>query len=352
MKILVTGTAGFIGFHLANRLIDRGDEVVGLDSINEYYDIRLKYGRLEVAGINKQEIEYNRVVQSKKKPNYRFIKLNLEDKSNIDKLFASEKFDKVCNLAAQAGVRYSLTNPQVYIDSNITGFLNILEACRHYPVEHLSYASSSSVYGLNEKQPFSTSHNVDHPISLYASSKKANELMAHTYSHLFQIPTTGLRFFTVYGPWGRPDMALFIFAKAILEGRPIDIFNKGKMQRDFTYVDDIVQGIIHVIDQPPKANVTWDGLIPDPSTSKAPYKIYNIGNSNPVLLMDFINAIERELGMEAKKNLLPMQPGDVPSTWADVSDLVENLRYKPNTPVSEGIKQFVIWYKEFYSNIS
>jgi UDP-glucuronate 4-epimerase len=352
MKILVTGTAGFIGFHLANRLIDRGDEVVGLDSINDYYDIRLKYGRLEVAGINKQEIEYNRVVQSKKKPNYRFIKLNLEDKSNIDKLFASEKFDKVCNLAAQAGVRYSLTNPQAYIDSNITGFLNILEACRYYPVEHLSYASSSSVYGLNEKQPFSTSDNVDHPISLYASSKKANELMAHTYSHLFQIPTTGLRFFTVYGPWGRPDMALFIFAKAILEGRPIDIFNKGRMQRDFTYVDDIVQGIIHVIDQPPKANATWNGLIPDPSTSKAPYKIYNIGNSNPVLLMDFINAIERELGMEAKKNLLPMQPGDVPSTWADVSDLVENLRYKPNTPVSEGIKQFVVWYKEFYSNIS
>ena len=352
MKILVTGTAGFIGSHLANRLIARGDDVVGLDSINDYYDVRLKYGRLEVAGINQLEIEYNRLINSKKNPNYRFIKLNLEDKPNIDELFAREKFDKVCNLAAQAGVRYSLTNPQVYIDSNITGFLNILEACRHHPVEHLSYASSSSVYGLNEKQPFSTSQNVDHPISLYATSKKANELMAHTYSHLFQIPTTGLRFFTVYGPWGRPDMALFIFAKAILEGKPIDIFNNGKMQRDFTYVDDIVQGIIHVIDQPPKANAAWNGLTPDPSTSKAPYKIYNIGNSNPVLLMDFINAIEKELGIEAKKNLLPMQPGDVPSTWADVSDLVENLRYKPNTPVSEGIKRFVAWYKEFYSNFS
>jgi UDP-glucuronate 4-epimerase len=352
MKILVTGTAGFIGFHLANRLIERGDEVVGLDSINDYYDIRIKYGRLSVAGINQNEIAYNHLIQSKKKSNYRFIKLNLEDKTNIDKLFEKEKFDKVSNLAAQAGVRYSLTNPQVYIDSNITGFLNILEACRHYPVAHLCYASSSSVYGLNEKQPFSTSQNVDHPISLYATSKKANELMAHTYSHLFQIPTTGLRFFTVYGPWGRPDMALFLFTKAILEDKPIDIFNQGKMQRDFTYVDDIVEGIIRVIDQPPVGNANWSGLNSDPSISKAPYKIYNIGNSSPVLLMDFINSIEKELGKEAKKNLLPMQPGDVPSTWADVSDLVENLKYKPNTSVSQGIKRFVEWYKDFYSNIS
>jgi UDP-glucuronate 4-epimerase len=352
MKILVTGTAGFIGFHLANRLIARGDDVVGLDAINKYYDVRLKYGRLELAGINTKTLDYNRIVQSEKHPNYRFIKLNLEDKANLDQLFAKEKFDKVCNLAAQAGVRYSLTNPQVYVDSNITGFLNILEACRFYPVKHLAYASSSSVYGLNEKQPFSTSHNVDHPISLYATSKKANELMAHTYSHLFGIPTTGLRFFTVYGPWGRPDMALFIFTKAILEGKPIDIFNKGEMKRDFTYVDDIVEGLIHVIDNPPVANDKWDAGLPDPSTSKAPYKIYNIGNSSPVLLMDFISAIEGELGIQAQKNLLPMQPGDVPSTWADVSDLIENLNYKPNTPISKGIKEFVHWYKEFYGNFS
>jgi len=351
MKILVTGTAGFIGFHLANYLINRGDEVVGLDSINEYYDVRLKYGRLKLAGIDQQAIIYNHLITSNKKPNYRFIKLNLEDKANIDHLFAKENFDQVCNLAAQAGVRYSLTNPQVYVDSNITGFLNILEACRYYPVKHLSYASSSSVYGLNEKQPFSTSHNVDHPISLYAASKKANELMAHTYSHLFGIPTTGLRFFTVYGPWGRPDMALFIFTKAIVEGKPIDIFNQGKMQRDFTYIDDIVKGIVHVIDNPPAGNENWSGILPDPSTSKAPYKVYNIGNSSPVLLMDFVNAIEQELGMKAQKNLLPMQPGDVPSTWADVTDLIENLNYKPDTPISKGIKEFVNWYKEFYSNI-
>jgi UDP-glucuronate 4-epimerase len=352
MKILVTGTAGFIGFHLAKRLIERGDEVIGLDSINDYYDIRLKYGRLEKAGINPHEIEYNRLIASKYKENYRFIQLNLEDKSNIDELFIHEKFDQVCNLAAQAGVRYSLTNPYAYIDSNITGFLNILEACRHHPVAHLSYASSSSVYGLNEKQPFSTRHNVDHPVSLYATSKKANELMAHTYSHLFGIPTTGLRFFTVYGPWGRPDMALFIFTKSMLEGRPVDIFNHGEMKRDFTYIDDIVEGIVRVIDNPPEGNKKWSGFSPDPSTSKARYKVYNIGNSSPVLLMDFVNAIEKELGLKAQMNLLPMQPGDVPSTWADVSDLAEDLNYKPNTPVSEGIKKFVAWYKEFYGNIS
>ena len=348
MKILVTGTAGFIGFHLANRLLERGDVVIGLDSINDYYDENLKYSRLKVCGISREEVEYNKLVSSKKYPNYRFIKLNLEDKENINSLFATEKFDKVCNLAAQAGVRYSLTNPDVYINSNITGFLNILEACRYNPVKHLAYASSSSVYGLNESQPFSTRQNVDHPISLYASSKKANELMAHTYSYLFNIPTTGLRFFTVYGPWGRPDMALFLFTKAILEGKPIDIFNKGEMKRDFTYIDDIVEGIIRVIDNPPAGNKEWKGLTPDPSSSKAPYKIYNIGNSNPVRLMDFIEEIEKELGLKAQKNLLPMQPGDVPSTWADVTDLTENLNYKPNTSVKEGIKNFLTWYRDYY----
>jgi len=348
MKILVTGTAGFIGFHLAKRLLERGDEVIGLDSINDYYDVNLKLGRLNICGIDTQQIEYNKLVSSIKYPKYRFIKLSLEDKENINKLFASEKFDKVCNLAAQAGVRYSLTNPDVYINSNITGFLNILEACRFHPVKHLAYASSSSVYGLNEEQPFSTRQNVDHPISLYATSKKANELMAHTYSYLFNIPTTGLRFFTVYGPWGRPDMALFLFTKAILEGKPIDIFNKGEMKRDFTYIDDIVEGIIRVIDNPPAGDKSWNGKKPESSSSKAPYKIYNIGNSNPVRLMDFIEAIEKELGSVAKKNLLPMQPGDVPSTWADVTDLSEQLNYKPDTSVQAGIKNFIAWYKEFY----
>jgi len=348
MKILVTGTAGFIGFHLAKRLLERGDEVIGLDSINDYYDVNLKLGRLNICGIDTQQIEYNKLVSSIKYPKYRFIKLSLEDKENINKLFAGEKFDKVCNLAAQAGVRYSLTNPDVYINSNITGFLNILEACRFHPVKHLAYASSSSVYGLNEEQPFSTHQNVDHPISLYATSKKANELMAHTYSYLFNIPTTGLRFFTVYGPWGRPDMALFLFTKAIIEGKPIDIFNKGEMKRDFTYIDDIVEGIIRVIDNPPAGDKNWNGKKPESSSSKAPYKIYNIGNSNPVRLMDFIEAIEKELGSVAKKNLLPMQPGDVPSTWADVTDLSEQLNYKPNTSVQTGIKNFIAWYKEFY----
>ena len=348
MKILVTGTAGFIGFHLANRLIERGDEVIGLDSINDYYDLSVKYGRLEFAGINKGDIQYNKIISSTKFKNYKFIQLKLEDKENLDILFKTEKFDKVCNLAAQAGVRYSLTNPYAYINSNITGFINILEACRHFEIKHLAYASSSSVYGINEKQPFSTSDNVDHPISLYAASKKANELMAHTYSYLFGVPTTGLRFFTVYGPWGRPDMALFLFTKAILEGKPIEVFNQGDMKRDFTYVADIVEGIIRVIDNPPLPNPNWSALDSDPSTSKAPYKIYNIGNSNPVKLMDFIEAIENELGIKAEKNLLPMQPGDVPATWADVSDLVTNLDYKPDTSIKLGIKNFVSWYREFY----
>lgn len=349
MKILITGTAGFIGFHLAKRLLERGDEVIGLDSINDYYDVNLKYGRLQVCGIDKEEIQYNKLVRSKIYPHYRFIQLQLEDKENIDKLFATENFDNVCNLAAQAGVRHSLTHPHTYINSNITGFLNILEACRFHPVKHLAYASSSSVYGINTNQPFSTSQNIDHPISLYAASKKANELMAHTYSYLYGIPSTGLRFFSVYGPWGRPDMALFIFTRSILEGKAIEVYNNGEMKRDFTYVDDIVEGIIRVIDNPPAKNPEWSSLNPDPATSVAPYKIYNIGNCNPVKLMDFIEAIESELGIKAQKNFLPMQPGDVPVNWADVSDLTRCLQYKPNTPVTEGIKNFVKWYRGFYN---
>ncbi|MDQ1340517.1 MAG: UDP-glucuronate 4-epimerase [Campylobacterota bacterium] len=348
MKHLITGTAGFIGFHLAIKLLERGDEVIGLDNINDYYDVNVKYGRLKESGIEKEEIAYAKKVLSKKYPNYKFIKLNLEDKSEIDKLFKEEKFDKVCNLAAQAGVRYSLTNPDAYISSNIVGFINLLEACRHNDIKHLSYASSSSVYGLNEEQPFSTHDNVDHPISLYAASKKSNELMAHTYSHLYKIPTTGLRFFTVYGPWGRPDMALFLFTKAILEDKPIDVFNYGEMQRDFTYIGDIVEGIIRVIDNPPVGNPLWSGKNPDPSSSKAPYKIYNIGNNNPVKLLDFINAIEKTIGKNAKKNMLPIQAGDVPSTYADVSGLIDDFGYKPNTPVEKGIEQFIKWYREFF----
>ena len=348
MKILITGTAGFIGFHLANRLIARGDEVVGLDAINDYYDVNLKYDRLAYAGIKKEEIAPGKLVQSKKHDNYRFIQLQLEDKAGIDKLFANEKFDAVCNLAAQAGVRYSLINPQAYVDSNIVGFVNILEACRHNKVGHLAYASSSSVYGLNESMPFSTSDNVDHPVSLYAASKKSNELMAHTYSHLFNIPTTGLRFFTVYGPWGRPDMALFLFTEAILKDEPIKVFNHGKMVRDFTYVDDIVEGIVRVIDHPPAGDPTWSGKDPNPSTSQAPYQIYNIGNNNPIELMAFIEAIEKALGKEAKKNMMPIQPGDVPATYANVQDLVDNLGYKPETTVQEGIDAFVAWYREYY----
>lgn len=348
MKILVTGTAGFIGSFLAERLVARGDEVIGLDSVNDYYDVKVKLGRLDRAGIDSGKVEYNKLMQSTKYPNYKFIKMNLEDKENIDALFKDQKFERVCNLAAQAGVRYSLINPQAYVDANIVGFVNILEACRHNEIEHLAYASSSSVYGLNESMPFSTSDNVDHPVSLYAASKKANELMGHTYSHLFGLPTTGLRFFTVYGPWGRPDMALFLFTKAILEDKPIDVFNFGEMKRDFTYIDDIVEGVIRVIDNPPKGKDDWSGEKPDPSCSKAPYKIYNIGNSAPVLLMDFIGAIEKAVGKTAEKNMMPLQPGDVPATWADVTDLVEDLDYKPATPIQEGVDKFVKWYREFY----
>jgi len=337
MKILVTGSAGFIGFHLTNKLLNRGDEVIGLDSINDYYDVNLKYARLNDAGINKTDISYNSVVKSTKFENYSFIQLKLEDTDNIAAFFSNNKFDAVCNLAAQAGVRYSLINPQAYIKSNITGFVNILEGCRSQNIKHLAYASSSSVYGSNTNLPFSTSDNVDNPVSLYAATKKSNELMAHTYSHLFGFPTTGLRFFTVYGPWGRPDMALFLFAEAMMKGEAIKVFNHGKMMRDFTYVDDIVEGVIRVIDNPPLSK-------------KPPYKIYNIGNSQPVQLMDFIDEIENNLGIEAKKDLMPIQPGDVPATWANVDDLVADLDYKPETSVKTGIKNFINWYKEYYSN--
>jgi UDP-glucuronate 4-epimerase len=348
MKILITGTAGFIGFHLANKLIARGDEVVGLDCINDYYDPNVKYGRLGYAGIDKKDIEYNKLTQSSKTANYRFIKLQLEDKENLDSLFELERFDTVCNLAAQAGVRYSIENPMAYINANIIGFINILEACRDHGVENLSYASSSSVYGLNESYPFSTADNVDHPMSLYAATKKSNELMAHTYSHLYGISTTGLRFFTVYGPWGRPDMALFLFTKAALEERSIDVFNHGEMLRDFTYVDDIVEGVTRIIDNPAQPNLDWSGMEPDPSTSSAPYKIYNIGNNDPVKLMDFITAIENALGKKIQKNMMPLQAGDVPATYANVDDLVQNLDYRPSTPIQKGIDNFVAWYRDFF----
>ena len=348
MKILVTGTAGFIGAHLARRLVARGDDVVGLDSINDYYDIQVKYGRLQQAGIPQAAISYGTLVNSDVHRNYRFIKLQLEDKSALEALCQQEKFDAVCNLAAQAGVRYSLQNPQAYIDSNVVGFINILEACRHYGINNLSYASSSSVYGLNETLPFATTHNVDHPISLYAASKKSNELMAHTYSHLFGIRTTGLRFFTVYGPWGRPDMALFLFTKAALEGKTIQVFNNGDMKRDFTYIDDIVEGVVRVIDNPARVNPDWSGKAPDPGSSSAPYKVYNIGNNNPVRLMDFIEAIEKALGLTIKKEFLPMQAGDVPATYADVTDLVADMDYRPATPVQAGVDRFVAWYRQFY----
>ncbi len=333
MKILVTGAAGFIGSNLSLRLLARGDEVVGIDNLNDYYDINLKLARLER-------------LQSHER--FKFIKLEIADKQAMEELFAREKFQRVMHLAAQAGVRYSITNPHAYIDSNIVGFINILEGCRHNGVEHLAYASSSSVYGANTQMPFSIHDNVDHPVSLYAASKKANELMAHTYSHLYRLPTTGLRFFTVYGPWGRPDMSLFMFTRNILEGKPIDVFNYGNHRRDFTYVDDIVEGVIRVIDKPAQVNDSWSGENPDPATSLSPYRIYNIGNNNPVNLLTFIEILEKCLGKEAIKNMLPLQPGDVPDTYADVSDLVNDMGYKPATPLEDGIRNFVEWYKEFY----
>lgn len=350
MKVLVTGAAGFIGFHVAEKLLQRGDTVVGLDVINDYYDVNLKYGRLNAAGIQQERILDNALIQSDRHTGYRFIKLDLTDKTRLMELFEREQFDAVIHLAAQAGVRYSITNPQAYIDSNITGFFNIIEACRHHPVRHLLYASSSSVYGLNEQMPFSESHGVSHPISLYAASKKSNELMAHTYSHLFQIPTTGLRFFTVYGPWGRPDMALFIFTRAILGGEPIKVFNDGKMLRDFTYIDDIVQGIIKLLDKPPVADQKWNGEHPDAASSSAPYKVYNIGNSTPVKLLDFIEALEEATGKPAIKDFQPLQPGDVLATWADTSNIEQDVNYRSTTPVKEGVKLFVDWYKTFYKS--
>lgn len=349
MKILVTGTAGFIGFYTAVKLLKQGHTVVGLDSINDYYDVNLKYGRLQESGIKQSDIEYGVTIQSDLYPDYSFTQLKLEDKPALDALFEQEQFDAVCNLAAQAGVRYSLENPNAYIDSNILGFMNVLEACRHNGVINLSYASSSSVYGLNEAMPFSTSHGVNHPVSLYAATKKSNELMAHTYAHLYGIQCTGLRFFTVYGPWGRPDMAPFIFTKAALNGDTIKVFNNGKMKRDFTYIDDIVEGVVRVIESPSKTNNKWNAKQPDPSSSSAPYKIYNIGNSEPIELMAFIEAIEDAAGVEIQKDFQPIQPGDVVATYADVSELENDMGYRPSTPVTEGMKRTVEWYKQFYN---
>jgi UDP-glucuronate 4-epimerase len=333
MKILVTGTAGFIGNELAIRLLERGDEVIGVDNVNDYYDVRLKEARLE---------------RIKSHPGFTEIRVGLHEREAMEAVFAQHKPQRVVNLAAQAGVRYSLKNPYAYVDSNLLGFVNILEGCRHHSMEHLVYASSSSVYGANTRMPFSVHHNVDHPVSLYAASKKANELMAHTYSHLYGIPTTGLRFFTVYGPWGRPDMAYFSFTRDILEGRAINVFNHGDMLRDFTYIDDIVEGVIRVLDKAPSGNVDWSGDAPDPGTSRAPYKLYNIGNNNPVRLMDMIETLERCLGKTAVKNFLPMQPGDVPATFADVDDLMRDVGFKPATSIEEGLEKFASWYREFY----
>jgi UDP-glucuronate 4-epimerase len=348
MKVLVTGTAGFIGYHLAKYLLERGDEVVGIDNINDYYDVNLKHGRLSETGINGLSLEYGKAVRSTKYPNYQFVKLDLTDHGKMKKLFKGCHFDAVCNLAAQAGVRYSLTNPRAYIDSNITGFLNVLECCRTHNIKHFVYASSSSVYGLNKRMPFSASHQANHPVSIYAATKKSNELMAHTYSHLFKLPTTGLRFFTVYGPWGRPDMAPFLFTKAILEHKQIDIFNNGKMKRDFTYIDDIVDGIVRVIDHPAKKSVLWDASVPDPSSSNVPYRVFNIGRGESVDLLEFITEIEKNIGEIADKNYMPMQNGDVAETWADISVMKKMLAYDPKVSVSEGVRNFVNWYKDFY----
>ena len=332
-RILVTGAAGFIGSHLCQRLLARGDTVIGLDNMNDYYEVSLKEGRLK---------------RLTDKDNFTFVKCDLADRGGMEKLFAEYKFDAVVNLAAQAGVRYSLTNPRAYVDANLVGFMNVLEGCRHQQVAHLVYASSSSVYGANTSMPFSVHDNIDHPLSLYAASKKANELMAHTYAHLYGLPCTGLRFFTVYGPWGRPDMALFLFTRAILAGEPIDVFNHGRMRRDFTYIDDIVEGVVRVTDQPAQPNPEWSGDTPDPGTSSAPYQVYNIGNNKPVELMYLIETLEKALGKVAVKNFLPIQPGDVPATWADVDDLSNDVGFRPATPIEVGVGQFVKWYKEYY----
>jgi UDP-glucuronate 4-epimerase len=334
VKILVTGAAGFIGMTASLRLLARGDEVVGLDNMNDYYEVSLKESRLK---------------RLTALPGFRFVKLDVADRAGMEALFAAEKFDKVIHLAAQAGVRYSIQNPHAYVDSNLVGFINILEGCRHHQVQHLVYASSSSVYGGNTKMPFSEHDSVDHPVSLYAATKKANELMAHTYSHLYGLPTTGLRFFTVYGPWGRPDMALFLFTKAILEGRPIDVFNHGNMQRDFTYIDDIVEGVIRVLNRNATINAEYDPISADPATSNTPYRVFNIGNNNPVQLLDFIGAIEAALGMKAEKRLLPLQDGDVPATYANTDLLNDWVGFVPGTSVQEGVNRFIAWYREYYS---
>ena len=333
MKVLITGAAGFIGSNLALRLLERGDTVIGIDNHNDYYDPAIKEARLA------RHANY---------PNYTHLRIDLADRRAIEDCFATHKPQGVVNLAAQAGVRYSIENPLAYIDSNIVGFAHILEGCRHHGVEHLVYASSSSVYGANTTMPFSVHDNVDHPLSLYAASKKSNELMAHTYSHLYGLPTTGLRFFTVYGPWGRPDMALFKFTKAILAGEKIPVFNYGKHRRDFTYIDDIVEGVIRVLDRPAPPNTEWNGVQPDPATSQAPWRVYNIGNNSPVELMDYIAAIEKALGKKAEMEMLPLQPGDVPDTYADVSDLVQQFDYKPATPVEQGVANFVAWYRDYF----
>jgi len=333
LKVLVTGAAGFIGFHLSQRLLREGHEVVGLDNLNDYYDVELKKSRL---------------AQLEGKPTFRFIKADLSDRRAIDALFQSERFERVFHLAAQAGVRYSLTNPHVYIESNLVGFLHILEGCRHSNVPHLIYASSSSVYGANTQMPFSVHDRVDHPVSLYAATKKANELMAHTYSHLYRIPTTGLRFFTVYGPWGRPDMALFLFTRAILAGKPIELYNFGRMERDFTYIDDIIEGVVRVGEKIPSPDPKWDSGSPDPATSAAPYRIFNIGNNCPVALLTLLDLLERCLGKKGERRLVPIQPGDVPATYADVDDLMKEVGFKPATPIEEGVRRFVDWYRHYY----
>ncbi len=348
MKILVTGTAGFIGFHLANRLVREGHEVVGLDSINDYYSIQLKHDRLKAAGIISADFPYNQLIKSTTQPGYSFIRLELEDRSNLEALFTEHRFDRVVNLAAQAGVRYSITNPAAYINSNIVGFANLLECCRHHQIGHLVYASSSSVYGLNESIPFHTDETVDHPISLYAATKKSNELMAHVYSHLYGIPTTGLRFFTVYGPWGRPDMAMHLFTSAIVKDEPIQVFNNGEMERDFTYIDDIVDGVVRVLMHPAQSNPAWNGENPLPSSSPAPYRLYNIGNSQPVKLTAFIEAIEQNLEKKAIRILMPLQPGDVLRTYADIQSLTDDLGYQPTTDVDTGVRKYVEWHLSYY----
>lgn len=348
MAVLITGTAGFIGFHLAKRLLERGDTVIGVDNINDYYDVSLKYARLKELGIEAGHAMPGETVKSLKYDRHRFIRMNMEDKPALTKVFEENDIDAVCTLAAQAGVRYSLINPDAYMASNVMGFFAILECCRLGHVRHLVYASSSSVYGLNAHMPFRTGDNVDHPVSLYAASKKSNELMAHAYSHLYNIPTTGLRFFTVYGPWGRPDMAYFKFTRHILEEKPIDIYHQGDLHRDFTYIDDVVEGLVRVIDCPPRSSPEWDPMHPDPARSSAPYRIYNIGNNTSVRLMDFIEILEHSLGKKANKNFLPMQPGDVYATYADVDDLVEDFGWKPTTPIEKGIESFVKWYRSYY----